>query len=135
MTQNTGRFMNFVPLALALTGALLLGGCQGSGTPGAGEKVPEGVVHQVTPEDIAATHTQTPVTGDEVVLLVNGLGCPQCSTNINKTLERVPGVTSVHVDLGSGKVTVGLGSKRKPTPHQLSEAVVDAGLTLVKIER
>jgi len=104
MTQNTGRFMKFAPMALALTGALLFGGCQGGGTPGAGEKVPEGVVHQVTPED-------------------------------NKTLERVPGVTSVQVDLGSGKVTVGLGSKRKPTPHQLSEAVVDAGLTLVKIER
>lgn len=135
MTQNTDRFMKFAPMALALTGALLLWGCQGGGTPGSGEKVPEGVVHQVTPEDIAATHAQTPVTGDEVVLLVNGLGCPQCATNIDRALERVPGVTSVQVDLGSGKVTVGLGSKRKPTPHELSEAVADAGLTLVKIER
>lgn len=125
------RFTTFASLALVLVSLSALTGCKSSG--GAAAAKEEGVVHSVSQADIAATHSTEPITADSVTLLVNGLGCPQCATNIDKALENVRGVQSVQVDLSNGKVLVGLVGRQRPSPHRLSEAVTDAGLTLVKI--
>lgn len=92
------------------------------------------VIHHVTEEDRILAASKDPITADSAVLWVNGLGCPQCATNIDLQLERVVGVKSTNVDLSNGKVTVGLGGNNRPSPARLGKAVHDAGFTLVKIE-
>jgi copper chaperone CopZ len=130
--------------ALLLSAATFipLAACSGTANKTATMTGPNGEVyeekpinHSVTPEDIAKAQSKAPVAADTAVLYVNGMGCPLCATNINMQLERVPGVRSVAVDLGVGKVTLGLlpGAKH-PSPHTLGEAVEDAGFTLVKVE-
>ena len=117
-------------LGAALVGmASMFAGCASS--PSTPE---EGVVHTASPEEVAATHSTTPVTASSALLYVNGMGCPLCVTSIDKQLERLPGVTNIDTDLGTGIVTVSFSGPDRPSPHQLSEATKDAGLTLAKIE-
>jgi copper chaperone CopZ len=117
-------------------GMALVSGCaSGGSTLRSGATEENAVVHVVTKEDEAATHSKEPVTSASVVLWVNGLGCPQCATNADKQLERLRGVASIRTDLGTGKIHVGLAGDRKPSPHQFSEAMLDAGFTLVKMEQ
>lgn len=120
---------------VVLAGAAMVAGCAStSGGSGAAVNQENAVVHQVSAEDEAATHSKEPLTTQSAVLWVNGLGCPQCATNIDFQLKRLRGVNEVYTDLGSGKVTVSMGSGTKPSPYRLSEAVKDAGMTMVKIE-
>ena len=121
-------------LACVLSAALVAGCSSNQKNAAAPEAMGEGVTHSVTPADEAATHSREPVTGREAVLYVNGLGCPLCATNIDRQLERLPGVAGVQVDLSVGKVTLAFEGDRRPSPHQISEAVEDAGFTLVKVE-
>ncbi len=116
-----------------IAGLSLLVGCASTGGAGAVNQE-NAVVHQVSVEDEAATHSKEPLTGESAVLWVNGLGCPQCATNIDFQLKRIRGVSDVYTDLSDGKVTVALARGTKPSPYRLSEAVKDAGMTLVKIE-
>lgn len=92
------------------------------------------IVHSATPEQVAATHSTEPIQTREAVLYVNGLGCPLCASNIDKQLLRVKGVESAVVNLGEGTVLLSLGGKTRPSPHDLSESVLDAGFTLVRIQ-
>jgi copper chaperone CopZ len=91
------------------------------------------VVHQVSAADLAAADSAEPIPGTSATLWVNGLGCPQCATNIDMQLKRVRSVTSVRTDLGEGKVYITLSGKNNPSPHTLSERTIDAGFTLVKL--
>lgn len=133
-------------LSLGAASALTLASCAGSGGSAkqapiskggaAGEMSEETIInHDVTAEDKARAQSKAAIAADTAVIYVNGMGCPLCATNINMQLERVPGVKSVKVDLGSGIVTLGLlpGAKH-PSPYTLGEAVEDAGFTLVKVE-
>jgi copper chaperone CopZ len=93
------------------------------------------IVHAVSPEDAAAVRSEAPLRADRVVLWVNGLGCPLCASNIDKQLARVDGVQAIAVDLSQGKVTLTLKpGAAHPSPARLSDAVEDAGFTLVKVE-
>lgn len=138
------RRVSCVVVAASLTStALLLGACAGGAGGGgavSGRHVPgtteENIIsHEVTAEDRAKAQSKQAIAANEAVLYVNGMGCPLCATNINMQLERVPGVTDVKVDLGVGKVTIGmLPGTKHPSPAVLGEAVEDAGFTLVKVE-
>lgn len=110
---------------------LLLSACSATQN---GQYEENAIIHTVTPEDVAATRSKAPIQAESVVLWVNGLGCPQCASNIDKQLLRMTGVKSVYVDLSNGKVTMDLRPQARPSPYRLSEAVADAGFTLVKIE-
>jgi len=119
-------------LALTVLGAVV-GGCATGVKSGAPES--EGVVHHVSQADLAGVAATEGVKADEVTLWVNGLGCPLCATNIDKQLETLSTVTSVKVDLGTGKVKVGmLPGKPHPSPAEFSRVVENAGFTLVKVE-
>lgn len=125
------------PALLGLLGALVaslgLWGCAGgssSATASGGEA--GAVTHQASEADRASTHGSSPVQGPYVRLAVNGMGCPQCVTNVDEQLERQLGAKDVRVNLESGIVTARFD--RVPTPDQLNKAIDDAGLTLVKVE-
>ncbi len=94
----------------------------------------EGIVHVATAEQTAATHSKKPIAASTAVLYVNGLGCPLCATNIDKQLMRVDGVSAAQVNLGNGTVAIAITGAKRPTAHDISESVLDAGFTLVRIE-
>ncbi len=129
--------MNMTAAALVGAAGLVLGACSGGGggpknSAGYEEKP---IVHQVTAADLDTAKSTEPVKGDNVVLWVNGMGCPLCATSIDKQLERLPGVTNVKVDLANGFVDVTMQGTKHPSPHDFAEAVLDAGFTLVKVEQ
>lgn len=93
------------------------------------------VVHHVSESDIEFTHSKKALEGTSATLWVNGLGCPQCASNIDQQLKRTTGITGIRTDLGSGKVYLTLNGKANPSPYILSERTLDAGFTLVKIEQ
>lgn len=76
----------------------------------------------------------SPISGRQAVLLVHGMSCPLCANNVDKTLAAVPGVTSVMVDMGSGRATVTLDGKTQVTRGQLAKAVDKSGFSLKSIE-
>ena len=67
-------------------------------------------------------------------LIVHGMGCPQCSSNVDKQLLAVPGVQKVQINLGTGEVDVRLAPDQQPTGNQLAAAIKKSGYTLVRIE-
>lgn len=85
---------------------------------------------------VAPPDDTTPIAGDSTVLLVNGLSCPKCATNIHVSLKQVPGVADSTIDLETGRVTVIFDrlAKANPSPATLARVVTDSGFTLVGIE-
>ena len=64
----------------------------------------------------------------EKLYQVSGMTCGHCASSVSSEVGNVPGVTSVDVDLGSGRVTVtGEGF----TDEQIAVAVDEAGYALV----
>ena len=92
----------FTRMTLVVTGvvvALSLGACASARSGAVSEE--NAVVHQVSAAEEAATHSKEPVMTQKAVLWVNGLGCPQCATNIDFQLKRLRGVNDVTTDLGT----------------------------------
>ena len=77
---------------------------------------------------------ETPIAGDGAQILVTGLSCPQCATNIDLQLLRVAGVKQVSVDLGIGLVDVDFGPGPHPSRQVLAQAIVDSGFTVLTID-
>ncbi len=128
MNSNVVRLVS----AWAVAGWLLAAWTGCASSAGRVDEV-EPVVHEVTESDRALAASKAPLEAEEVVLYVNGMGCPLCATNIDLQLERVPGVRGVKTDLSAGTVRVTLGGAKRPSPAALGEAIEDAGFTLVKV--
>lgn len=90
--------------------------------------------HTTTEADLATTTSKEPLKAEAATLYVNGLGCPLCATNIDMQLNRIKGIASTKVDLSTGKVDLAFVGPDRPSPKRLSDAVADAGFTLVKLE-
>lgn len=125
-------------VVVSVVGLMVLGGCAGSRGGGggsvAGNPDENAVMHTVSAADLASAKGTKPVASKDVVLWINGMGCPQCVTNVDLQLERIDGAKDVRVDLANGKVAVRFEKEPRPTPDRIAKAVSDAGLTLVKIE-
>lgn len=117
-------------LVLAWACLVAITGCQSStpsrdvNSPSTGASANPSNSHVQT----ATAHAHT------AVLYVHGMGCPQCANNVDSQLKKVPGVESVIIDMGSGKVTAKLSPSHHPTRDQLAKAIDNTGFTLVKIE-
>jgi copper chaperone CopZ len=75
------------------------------------------------------------LSGPGATLIVHGLSCPLCATNVDKQLRALPGVRSVKVNLGNGEIGVSFSPAGAPTNDQLAKAVTESGFTLVSINR
>lgn len=113
--------------------ALILPACAGS-SPGKPRFEEGAIVHQSSPAEQAATHAKGMIPEGTTLLYVNGLGCPQCASNVDVQLLRLPGVAGVNVDLSTGIVTLTVKGAKRPTPQQITDKVEDAGFTLAKLE-
>jgi copper chaperone CopZ len=120
--------------------AVFLSACAGSpgATTGGGDKadMDQGTVHTASAEETKYLGSTEPVQNNTIVLYANGLGCPQCASNIDLQInKRVPGAQNVYVDLALGTATVDItpGTKKRLSPKQYHDIVGDAGFTLVKM--
>jgi copper chaperone len=66
----------------------------------------------------------------EKTLNVRGMTCGHCKASVTEALRKLPGVTSVDVDLATGRVTVVFDDQRLAEP-QLREAVEATGFDVV----
>lgn len=94
----------------------------------------DSVEYTITEADKKALESTTPLKASQAALMVNGLGCPQCASNVDVQLTRLPGVDRALVDLSTGVVTLEMSGAKRPNPRQLREAVLDAGFTLVRVQ-
>jgi copper chaperone len=89
---------------------------------------------QRTSTDRAMLQDTTPVAASPVKLLVKGMSCPKCVTNVDIQLARLPGVRTSQIDMSTGVVTVDFDPSKGLTRGALAKAVDDSGLTLASIE-
>jgi copper chaperone CopZ len=128
-----------IVLSALFTTLGVISGCGTGGAPSAGSSSSgapvgrEGITHRVSAAEAATAHGSTPIAGEYAKMWVNGMGCPQCVTNIDLQLERQLGASDLKVDLKEGVVYARF-AKDRPTPDQISKATDDAGLTLAKME-
>lgn len=113
-------------LALSAPALVLVAGCAStseSSTAASTHAAPEGTASELKP-----------IEADGATLVVKGLSCPLCATNVDKQLLAVPGVSGVDVDLGSGEVKLAFSALgQHPSRADLRRAIVDSGYTLVEI--
>ena len=65
---------------------------------------------------------------------VHGMGCPQCSYNVDLQLKKVAGVEEVKVDMSSGRVQAFLSPANPPTREELRAAIEQTTFTLVRMD-
>ena len=106
---------------VALAGSFLVG-CASSPSVGT-----------TTMEHRAMLEDSTRVENGEVLVYAEGMGCPLCATNVEQTIGRLPGVSTVSVDLGEGRITMLVYGKERPTRGDIARAVYDAGFTVREI--
>src|SRR3954466_7042272 len=112
-----------VIIVLLITSAAFLSACSSRST-----------ASTTQPSTTAMKFDNQPLTTPTATLLVHGLSCPQCSSNVDKQLLAVKGVQEVHVNLGTGQVVVLVNKDQPPTGVQLADAVKKSGYTLVRID-
>lgn len=111
---------------------LAAAGCQQGATPAAGAG--SGSVAGVTGGSGAGVAAaEGPLGPGPAVLVISGLSCPLCASNIDRSLARVPGVAVVGTDLSNGEVTLAISGQSRPSRAALAKAVEDSGFTLVSI--
>lgn len=81
-----------------------------------------------------AADASTPLPAGTHTLVVRGMSCPKCVTNVDKQLARLAGVERATVDMKHGTVAIVVAGDRRPTAAQLAAAVEDAGFTLESID-
>lgn len=111
-------------LALSVGSLLGVSGCQsagGSGSAIAGKAGSQGL------------GADGPLAAGPTVLVISGLSCPLCASNVDRSLARIPGVAVVGTDLSNGEVTLQLSGQSRPSRAALAKAVEESGFTLVSI--
>ncbi len=73
------------------------------------------------------------VVTEDVELVVHGLSCPLCASNLDQQLLRIDGVSDMWVDLQTGYVQVEIESAKTVSATDLNRAVRNAGFTLREI--
>ena len=86
------------------------------------------------PAKTAVKFDDKPLHTPTATLIVHGMGCPQCSSNVDKQLLAIQGVQQVSVNLGTGEVVVRIAPDQPPTGKQLAAAIKKSGYTLIRID-
>jgi copper chaperone CopZ len=116
--MHVARGMAVAGMAMSMLLAGGVGCAAGGGSPAAARGLSDA--------DLARTESAR--------LVVHGLSCPLCATNVDEVLKEIDGVTAVAMDLGSGEATLTMKSGHAVTRAKLTAAVKKAGFTLVEIK-
>lgn len=87
----------------------------------------------------ASTAASTTAIGDGTLgpgrydLVVRGMSCPKCISNVDLQLKRIDGVANPKVDMKNGVVSVTVREGASPSRAEVARAIEDAGFTLVEI--
>jgi copper chaperone CopZ len=119
-------FLPAIFSAFALAAAApLVGGCAATGSSSASS---------------SASPAASPVAiGDGTLgpgrydLVVRGMSCPKCISNVDLQLKRIDGVANPKVDMKHGVVSVTVREGASPSRAAVARAIEDAGFTLVEI--
>ena len=116
--------------AFALAAAApLVGGCATTGSSSASSSA----------STAASTAASTMAIGDGTLgpgrydLVVRGMSCPKCISNVDLQLKRIDGVANPKVDMKHGVVSVTVREGASPSRAEVARAIEDAGFTLVEI--
>ena len=123
------RLCLFTAAVVAAGTLVALGGCASGGKPISAAEASSPAGPAAGGRALAVESTE-PIEAEAVTLAVKGLSCPQCATNIDRTLGRIEGVRFLAVDLAAGKVDMTLGGKSRPSPARLAKAVSEAGFSI-----
>ena len=65
---------------------------------------------------------------DQSVIAVTGMSCAHCADAVRSEIARIPGVSTVDVDVASGEVRI--AAESRPDPAAVRAAVEAAGYEL-----
>lgn len=83
-----------------------------------------------SPAAVAGPNT---LTDGRYTLVVHGMSCPKCISNVELQLTRISGITHPIVDMKNGFVRVEVAGGSAPTKDAIANAIADSGFTLVEI--
>ena len=66
-------------------------------------------------------------------LVVRGMSCPKCISNVDLQLARIDGVVDPKVDMKHGVVAITVREGAAPSRASVATAISDAGFTLTEI--
>ena len=66
-------------------------------------------------------------------LVVHGMSCPKCISNVDLQLKRIDGVGEPKVDMKNGVVAITVRDGAAPSRAAVAAAITDAGFTLAEI--
>lgn len=66
-------------------------------------------------------------------LVVRGMSCPKCISNVDLQLKRIEGVLDPKVDMKNGVVAITVREGASPMRSAIAAAIGDAGFTLAEI--
>lgn len=66
-------------------------------------------------------------------LVVLGMSCPKCISNVDLQLKRIDGIVDPKVDMKHGVVSITVREGASPTRASVAAAIGDAGFTLTEI--
>lgn len=81
----------------------------------------------------AAVAGPSTLTDGRYTLVVHGMSCPKCISNVEVQLTRITGITHPIVDMKNGFVRVEVEGGSAPTKDSIANAIADSGFTLVEI--
>ncbi|MFM2164179.1 MAG: hypothetical protein RL325_616 [Planctomycetota bacterium] len=66
-------------------------------------------------------------------LVVHGMSCPKCISNVEMQLVRVGGIVHPQIDMKNGFVHIAVEGGATPRRDAIASAIEDSGFTLVEI--
>ena len=81
----------------------------------------------------AAVAGPTTLRAGGYTLVVHGMSCPKCISNVELQLTRIQGVVHPSVDMKHGFVLIDVESGSEPSKDAIASAIADSGFTLVEV--
>ena len=67
-------------------------------------------------------------------ILIDGMHCASCASNIERSLKKVPGIDSISVSVMTKKAIIEINDNAKVSEEDLKKAVSRAGFKTISIE-
>lgn len=88
---------------------------------------------------LATQRPTTSIVGPETLpdgnytLVVHGMSCPKCISNVEMQLARIKGIVHPAIDMKHGFVRIDVEGGANPSKNLIASAIADSGFTLVEI--